>query len=361
MKVKPKLNEVEAYDLKELLEAKGARGAVNLYLNENFVVNNEEIRRIVEEAVKGVDFRSYPEPYGAEAAKAIAGFYGLSEDEVFVGNGSDDALDRILRLFVAEGDNVVINEPTFFMYSFFARLYGGEKREVLLRPGFKLDVEGILDNCDEKTSMVIICSPNNPTGNQFDRADIEEILSGFDGLVVVDEAYADFGRFSLLGLIKDYENLIVLRSFSKAFGLASVRAGFAAANGKLVGWLRRSAGPFPVGGLTQRIVKAALENWGVFEKAIKEVVKERERLFRELKAIDGIEPFPSDANFILFKVVKEGLSAGFVHEALKEAGVYVKNKSGAPLLENCLRVTVGDPAMNERFLSSLKEILEGAG
>lgn len=361
MKVKPKLKDAEAYDLKELLEVKGARGAINLYLNENFVVNNEEVRRIVEEAVKGVDFRSYPEPHGAEAAEAIAEFYGLSEDEVFVGNGSDDALDRLLRLFVAEGDNVVINEPTFFMYSFFTRLYGGEKKEVLLRRDFKLDVDGVLDCCDEKTSMVIICSPNNPTGNQFDRADIEEILSGFEGLVVVDEAYADFGRFSLLGLVKEYENLVVLRSFSKAFGLASVRAGFAAANEELVGWLRKSAGPFPVGGLTQKIVKAALENWRAFEKAIGEVVKERERLLRELESIDGVKPFPSDANFILFKVVKEGASAGFVHEALKEAGVYVKNKSEAPLLENCLRVTVGDANMNENFLLKLKEILEGVG
>jgi histidinol-phosphate aminotransferase len=358
--IRPEIEEVKPYDVKDLLEIKDLKTIAKLDLNENLLISNREIKKIVKEAIKEVDFRLYPKPYGKEAAEAIAEFYGLKEEKIFVGNGSDDLLDKLSRTFISKGSNVIINEPTFAMYSFFIKLYGGEKKEVLLKPNFQLNVDEILNKCDLKTSMVIICSPNNPTGNQFDIKDVEKVLKNFDGLVVVDEAYVDFADYSIINLVEKYENLVVLRSFSKSFGLASIRAGFAAANEKVINYLMKVSGPFSVNALTQKIIKMALKNWSLFKKEIEFIVKEREWMFNELKKIDEVTPFPSKANFILFKINKNNLSTKFICDKLKLLGVYVKNRSKDPLLEKCLRVTVGTRKMNIKFISGLKKILNEA-
>jgi len=355
--IRPEIEEVTPYDVKDLLEIKSMKNIVKLDLNENLLVSNKEVKKIIEKAIKKLDFRFYPKPYGKEAAEAIAEFYNLKEEKIFVANGSDDLIDKLSKAFIPNGSNVIINEPTFTMYSFFTRLYGGEKREALLKQNFQLDVNGILNKCDSKTSMIIICSPNNPTGNQFNIEDIKKILKNFDGLVVVDEAYADFGEYSTINLVEKYENLVVLRSFSKSFGLASIRAGFAVADEKVVNYLMRVSGPFLVNSITQKVIKIALENWGLFKREIDYVIKERERLFSELKKMDGVTPFPSKANFILFKVDKNDLSTEFICNNLKHLGVYIKDRSKEPLLEKCLRVTVGTRKMNAKFISELKKIL----
>ncbi|MBS7655108.1 histidinol-phosphate transaminase [Candidatus Bathyarchaeota archaeon] len=356
--IRPEVEEVKPYDVKDLLEIKSLKTIVKLDLNENLFTSNREIKKIVEKAIKKLDFRFYPKPYGKEAIESIAEFYNLKEEKIFVANGSDDLLDKISKTFIPKGSNIIINEPTFNMYSFFVKLYGGEKREVLLKPNFQLDVNSILSKCDSKTSMVIICSPNNPTGNQFSIEDVEKILKDFDGLVVVDEAYVDFGDFSIINLVEKYENLIVLRSFSKSFGLASIRAGFAAADEKVVNYLMRVSGPFSVNSITQKIIKIALEEWSLFKRKIKCIIKEREWLFNELKKIDGVTPFPSKANFILFKINKNDLSIESICSKLKRLGVYIKDRSKDPLLEKCLRVTVGTRKMNIKFTSELKKVLK---
>ncbi|MBS7658514.1 MAG: histidinol-phosphate transaminase [Candidatus Bathyarchaeia archaeon] len=356
--VRSEIEGIIPYDVKDLLEIKNLKTITKLDLNENLLISNKEIKRIISKAVKEIDFRFYPKPYGKEAVEAIAKFYNLKEEKIFVANGSDDLLDKLSKAFIPKGSNVIINEPTFTMYSFFIKLYGGEKREVLLTQNFQLNVEDILNKCDSKTSMVIICSPNNPTGNQFNVEDIEKILKSFDGLVIVDEAYADFGDFSMLNLIEKYENLVILRSFSKSFGLASIRAGFAAANEKVISYLTKVSGPFLVNSITQKIIKVALEEFNLFKEVIKRIIKEREWLFNQLKKIDGVTPFPSKTNFILFRINKNDLSTKSICTKLKCSGIYIKDRSKDPLLEKCLRVTVGTRRMNVKFISELKKILK---
>jgi histidinol-phosphate aminotransferase len=263
-----------------------------------------------------------------------------------------------MKVFVKKGSKVLVVEPTFSMYGYYTQLYGGKKVAALLRPNFELDVEGILEKCDEKTSLLIICSPNNPTGNQFKKEYVEKILQEFDGLVVVDEAYVDFAKYTVVDWTKNFDNLIVLRTFSKAFGLAGIRAGFFVSNKAIVEYAKRVTPPFDVNIVTQRLIALILQNWSYFQQRIKYIIEERERLRNTLAKIDGVTPYPSDANFILFKITKDNFSSSTVKERLERRGVLVKDRGNLPLLENCIRVAVGMCNLNETFVSALKDALE---
>jgi histidinol-phosphate aminotransferase len=252
----------------------------------------------------------------------------------------------------------MVVEPTFPMYTFFTQLYGGKKVTVMLGSNFELDVDAILKKADKETSLLFVCSPNNPTGNQFREADIKRLLQEFNGVVVVDEAYADFARYSVINWVRDYENLAVLRSFSKAFGLAGLRLGYLVSNSTLVKYVQRVMDPFNVNVITQQLITSALQNWNYFEERINFVINEREWLMNNLTKVDGVTPYPSDANFILFKITKSNLTSAIVKERLENRNVLVKDRGHLPLLENCIRVTVGTRNMNETFLSALKESLE---
>jgi histidinol-phosphate aminotransferase len=221
-----------------------------------------------------------------------------------------------------------------------------------------LDVDKILENIDEKTPLLILCSPNNPTGNQFKMSDIEKILQEFKGVVVVDEAYVDFAKYSVIDWVRNFDNLIVLKSFSKAFGLAGVRAGFLVSNKTIVDYVKRVTSPFNVNIVAQRLIVLVLKNWEYFKERIQFIIQEREWLENNLAKIDGIVPYPSDANFILFKVNRTNLSSSTVTKRLENRNVLVKDRGNLPLLTNCIRVTVGTRKMNEAFLSALKESLE---
>jgi len=330
---------------------------VKLDLNENLVIDANFIKNLLISACENTDPRLYPPPRGMLALKAISKFYGLDEEMIIVGNGLDELLDIIAKAFVKSGANIIIVEPTFSMYDFFVRLYGGDKLEVLLKPDFTLDVERILE-LRKKASLLILCSPNNPTGNQFKEENVKALLEEFKGLVVIDEAYVEFAKYSVLKWVKKFDNLIVLRTFSKAFGLAGMRAGFAVSNSSITESLRRIMLPFNVNSITQKIIVLVLENWVYFKKQIERIIQEREWLFKKLKEINGIKPFPSDTNFILLKITKKGLTSSAVKEQLQEKGVLVKDRGMLPLLDNCLRVTVGTHRMNENFIQKLEEVLE---
>jgi histidinol-phosphate aminotransferase len=249
-------------------------------------------------------------------------------------------------------------EPTFPMYTFFTQLYGGNKVTVMLGPNFDLNVDAILKMADKETALLFVCSPNNPTGNQFRESDIKKLLREFKGIVVVDEAYADFAPYSVINLVRDYDNLAVLRSFSKAFGLAGLRLGYLVSNKSIVKYVQRVISPFNLNVVTQQLITLALQNWNSFEERIKFVINEREWLLENLTRIDGVNPYPSAANFILFKVNKSNFTSATIKERLEDRNVLVKDRGHLPLLENCIRVTVGTRNMNETFLSALKEALE---
>jgi len=252
----------------------------------------------------------------------------------------------------------LVAEPTFPMYTYYVKMYGGRKVTVLLNSDFELDVDGILKKIDKETSLLILCSPNNPTGNQFKMGEIEKILEEFNGLVVVDEAYVDFAKYTIIDWVRNFDNLVVLRTFSKAFGLAGIRFGFLVSNRSIVDFVKRVTPPFNVNILTQRLIALVLQNWEYFKEQTQKIVKEREWLRNKLVKIDGVTPYPSDANFILFKINRNNLSSAAVTKRLEDRNVLVKDRGSFPLLANCIRVTVGTRKMNETFLSALKETLE---
>jgi histidinol-phosphate aminotransferase len=275
-----------------------------------------------------------------------------------VANGADEIMDLLMKVFVRRGSKVMVVEPTFPMYTFFAELYGGKKVTVMLKKDFSLNVDAILKRADKDTRLLFVCSPNNPTGNQFRESDIKRLLEEFKGVVVVDEAYVDFAAGSVINWIRDYDNLAVLRSFSKAFGLAGLRLGYLVSSKHVVKYVQRVVGPFNVNSVTQQAIVLALQNWSYFKEKINLVVNEREWLMKNLQQIDGTKPYPSDANFILFKVTKTNLTSAVVTERMENRNVLVKDRGHLPLLDNCIRVTVGTRKMNESFVSALKASLE---
>ncbi|MBN1785311.1 MAG: histidinol-phosphate transaminase [Candidatus Bathyarchaeota archaeon] len=356
--VQKEVKNISCYEVKTILGQKSQEKIAKMNLNENFAIPNDTIEKLLLDACRSIDVRAYPPPRGKLASKAISSFLGFSESEISVANGADEIMDLLMKVFVRKRSKVITVEPSFPMYTFFTELYGGSTVPVLLRPDFSLDVDAILQKADKNTRLLFVCSPNNPTGNQFQEAEIKRLLQEFNGVVVVDEAYVDFAEGSVINWVRDYDNLVVLRSFSKAFGLAGLRLGYLISSTSIVKYVQRVVGPFNVNSVTQQTIALALEKWSYFKKQIKYVVNEREWLMKNLQQIDGVKPYSSDTNFILFKVTKPHLTSATVTERMETRNVLIKERGHLPLLENCIRVTVGNRDMNETFLSALKESLE---
>ncbi|MCZ2808466.1 MAG: histidinol-phosphate transaminase [Candidatus Bathyarchaeota archaeon] len=356
--VRKEVFELSLYEVESILERTLDERIVKMDLNENFAVASDVMEKLLLDACRDIDVRVYPPPYGDMAIKALSDFLGFSESEISVGNGADEVLDLLMKAFVKKDSKVVVVEPTFPMYTYFTQLHGGRKVTVLLGPNFQLDIDAILKKIDRETAILVLCSPNNPTGNQLREGAIKKILREFDGIVVVDEAYVDFAKYTVIDWVRNFDNLVVLRTFSKAFGLAGIRFGFLVSNKSIVDYVKRVTSPFNLNIVTQRLIALALKNWNYFKEQIKFIINEREWLRKNLDKIDGITPYSSDANFILFKVTKNSLSSLTVAERLKSRNVLVKDRGNLPLLANCIRVTVGTRNMNETFVSALKEALE---
>jgi histidinol-phosphate aminotransferase len=356
--VQKEVKDLSCYEVKTILGQKDQEKIVKMNLNENFAMPTTVIQELLLDACRSIDVRAYPPPRGSLATKAISCFLGFSESEVSVANGADEIMDLLMKVFVRRGSKVIVAEPTFPMYTFFAELYGGKKVTVMLKKDFSLDVDSILKKADKETRLLFVCSPNNPTGNQFRESDIKQLLDEFNGVVVVDEAYVDFASCSVINWVRDYDNLAVLRSFSKAFGLAGLRLGYLVSSKSVVKYVQRVVGPFNVNSVTQQAIVLALQKWSYFKEKLDLVVKEREWLMKNLEQIDGVKPYPSDANFILFKVTKDDLNSAALTEHMENRNVLVKDRGHLPLLENCIRVTVGTRDMNKTFVSALKASLE---
>ncbi|MBC7127033.1 MAG: histidinol-phosphate transaminase [Candidatus Methanosuratincola petrocarbonis] len=329
-------------------------GRVRMGLNENMLVNRFFSDTLLAEAVKRVDAREYPPPKGWAAARAIAESLGVWEDEVLIGNGSDEILDLVAKVFLSsKGREAIVVDPTFEMYKFYTGIAGGKTRQVLTTGDFDLSAESVLSAIGDSTKVIFICSPNNPTGRQFNRDEVLRVVEESGRVVVLDEAYADFAPYSLAGECTQHENLLVLRTFSKAFGMAGLRVGYCIGNAKLLEWLRAAQSPFSVNSVAQEMVRLVLENRKVYESFIKQVVEERNYLMAELEMISGVEVYESDANFILFRL-PQGVDSGEVVRRLGEGGMDVRDRGGLPLLENCIRVTVSTRENNLKFIEMLK-------
>jgi histidinol-phosphate aminotransferase len=272
---------------------------------------------------------------------------------MLLGNGSDECIDLLIRAFCTpKEDNIIICPPTYGMYEVYAHINDVPVKGVPLSPGFQLNLEGIEESIDVRTKIIFLCSPNNPTGNSLDREDIEIILNNFDGVVVIDEAYINFSRQrSFVAELKDYPNLVVMQTLSKAWGLAALRLGMIFASSEIIEVLNKIKPPYNINEPAQELALKALDNLEEVNAMIKETVKEREVLVKELSALSIVQKvYPTDANFVLAKV--EGATE--IYNYLKEQGIIVRNRSNVLLCEDSLRITVGTPEQNEQLLSLLK-------
>ncbi|MCS7095508.1 MAG: histidinol-phosphate transaminase [Candidatus Bathyarchaeota archaeon] len=325
--------------------------------NENFFIPKENLQKILFEVVREIDPRIYPQEEEQELRERISAYVKSPRECIALGNGSDEIMERITRTFLREGDQAITVQPTFSMYKHAVKLQRAELIEVPLREDFSLDTEAILSKTTRRTKILFLCSPNNPTGNQFALEDIKNLLENFPGIIVIDEAYAEFARSSVASLCEDFDNLIVLRTFSKAFGLAGLRLGYCISNERVTTILARNVGlPYPVNLIALKSGVKILENMELVEDAIQRLIKERTRLIEELNKVTGVKAFDSKANFVMFTTEK---SMEKVYQALLRRGIIVKKLGEILKLKNCFRTTVGLPEMGDRLIDVLKAINAG--
>ena len=299
------------------------------------------------------DFNRYPDPYQSDLKAKISAIKGVPSKNIFVGNGSDEAIDLLFRIFCEPGkDNAIIFPPTYGMYEVCAAMNDVKLKKLPLTREFQLDLPAIESEVDENTKLIFICSPNNPTGNSIRYQDIEILLNSFEGLVVVDEAYINFARQrTMIPALMDYPNLVILQTLSKAWGLAGLRIGMAFAGEPIINYLNKVKYPYNISTATQGLALKALNEIAVVNDWITIVVEQREWLSEKLAVLPTIERiYPSDANFILVKI-KNARSA---YEFLAGKGIVVRDRSKIVLCEDCLRITIGTPEENQQLLDTLK-------
>ena len=300
------------------------------------------------------NYNRYPDPLQLDLKDAISKIKGVPIENTFLGNGSDEAIDLLFRAFCNPGkDNVIVLPPTYGMYEVSANINDVEIRKVSLLPNFQLDMEKIAEAIDKNTKLIFICSPNNPTGNSIKREDIETILANFNGIVVVDEAYINYARQkTFIQELTEYANLVVLQTFSKAWGLAALRLGMAFSSTKVIDILNKIKPPYNINQATQDLAFEALKNIAQVNDWIKESVAERDRLSKALNEINIVKKvYPSDANFILTEVT----DAPKIYDTLVEQGIIVRDRSKVTLCEGCLRITVGTKEENDKLLNVLEK------
>ncbi len=294
----------------------------------------------------------YPDPNGRMLKEWISKYRNVDPACMVLGNGSDEVLDMIFKCCQVAGGNIVVPSPSYGMYDVLAATYGMETRKVLLDDGFGLNATNLLQTVNEQTRLIIVCSPNNPTGNVLAQEEIEKLLQSFKGLVVVDEAYIDFaGAPSLVMLLGSYPNLMVVQTFSKAFGMAGLRLGVGYASAEMITFLHKVKLPYNLNILTQQNVATQLQRLDKVVANIHECLLQRDLLCNALVQLPCVEKvYPSDANFLLVQFD----DAPKVLAYLLQQGIVVRDRSKEPLCNNCLRITVGTPEEDQLLLKTLK-------
>jgi len=301
------------------------------------------------------NYNRYPDPSQTEIKKKVAQLHNLKPCEIFVGNGSDEAIDLLFRIFCRpEIDNVLICPPTYGMYEVSAEINDAKVKRASLTNDFELDFDAIQNEFDEKTKLLFICSPNNPTGNSFDREEILRIVEIFGGIVIIDEAYIHFScEQSFVSEINNFPNLVILQTFSKAWGLAGLRVGLALANEEIIALFNKVKPPYNVSEIAQQAILQAFENKSQAEKSITEIISERERLIEKLENFSCVKKvYPSDANFVLVKTT----DAEKIYKFLLAEKIVVRNRNNVELCTGCLRITVGTYEENENLLEAISKL-----
>ena len=301
-------------------------------------------------------YNRYPDPMQWAVKEKIAAIKNIAPEKIFLGNGSDEPIDIVFRAFCEPGiDNVVSIDPTYGMYQVAADINNVEVRKVKLNDDFGFSAQKLLDAANIYTKAIFICSPNNPTGNILDKEEIIKLITGFDGLVVVDEAYIDFSpESSLLPELDKYENLIILQTFSKAWGMAGIRLGMAFAQPEIIRIFNKIKYPYNINMLTQKKALELLDLLPEKDEWVKTIVDERDKMVRKLFKLSFVQVvYPSDANFILVKMH----DARGIYEHLKDQKIIVRDRSKITLCDDCLRITIGSPKENKKLRKALKELI----
>ena len=299
-------------------------------------------------------YNRYPDPLQFEVKKRLSEIKGVPPKHIFLGNGSDEAIDILFRSFCNPGvDNVILVPPTYGMYEVSANINDIAIKRVPLTEDFQLNLEGIAEAIDSKTKLIFICSPNNPTGNSINREDVETVLANFDGIVVIDEAYINFSRQkTFIQELTEYANLVILQTLSKAWGLAGLRIGMAFASEEIIEVMNKVKPPYNINEASQQLTLKALQNIDLINLWIRETLAERDKLVLELKDFDFVlDIYPSDANFILVKTT----DPKGIYTYLVSKGIIVRDRSKVELCEGCLRITIGTPEENITLKQTLKE------
>jgi len=297
-------------------------------------------------------YNRYPDPLQIKVKEKISSIKNVPIENIFLGNGSDECIDVLIRAVCEPGkDNLLICPPTYGMYEVSANINDVALKKVPLTPAFQLDLPAIEEAIDDHTKMIFLCSPNNPTGNSLIREDVEMILNNYFGLVVIDEAYINFSRQrSFLQELNDYPNLVVMQTLSKAWGLAALRIGMSFASTEIINVMNKIKPPYNINQASQELALQALDELGQVNDLIREIVKGRESLTRELLKIPQVQKiYPSDANFLLVKIS----NAREVYEYLLDQQIVVRDRSRVILCDDCLRITVGTPLENENLIKAL--------
>lgn len=308
-------------------------------------------------SVGGGRYERYPDPHQRAIKARLAEIKGVRAEQIFLGNGSDEAIDLLFRVFCEAGqDHVLLNPPTYGMYQVSADINGVEARKAPLQRDYQLDMSALGERLAETPKLTFLCSPNNPTGNLLRREDIINVLEQSQGLVIVDEAYIDFApRATLLPLLDQYPNLVVLQTFSKAWGMAGLRLGMAFAHPEVIEAMDRVKPPYNVNQLTQEVVLEALAKPEEKDEMVATILTERKRLTEALQSLPQVqEIFPTDANFVLIRVADPNA----IYDDLIKEKIIIRNRSRVLLCEGCLRITVGTAAENDQLITSLQKLTQ---
>ena len=344
--IKPHIRTIAPYKSARDLYAKAA--GVLLDANEN------PLGSVLDGDYSGLSLNRYPDPKQRDLRESLGKYLSVPVDKLFFGVGSDEIIDLVMRLFCSpERDSVLIVEPTYGMYQTVADIQNVRTNICLLNDDFTIDPARVLGALSTTDRIIFLCSPNNPTGNLLDKSAIELIAGTFNGIVVVDEAYIDFAHdnASAVSLLQKYNNVVILRTFSKAWGLAAVRCGYTIADPEIISYLFKIKAPYSINVLTEHAILTAMNRIARKDNYVKEILAQRELLVAKLKTFDFIEEiFPTDANYLLIRLQ----DARKIHKELMDEGVIIRDRSSQPLLENCLRITVGTADENEKLLRGLE-------
>jgi histidinol-phosphate aminotransferase len=305
--------------------------------------------------IKELKLNRYPDPKQKDLIKLVGDYYKINEKNLFFGVGSDEIIDLLIRIFCEpQKDKVLIPEPTYGMYKVACEINNIETIPVFLNDQFQVDIDAIKKVTNENVKIIFLCSPNNPTGNLLKKEDVIELCKTSNSIIVVDEAYIDFSiNDTFANEVMNFSNLVILRTFSKAWGLAGIRLGYCIANEEIIKILFKVKAPYNINSFSRYIISNAIENSNIKDEFVKMLLKERGRLKNQLEILpEVLKVYPSDANFLLVKFI----DCRKIKSALFEKGIIVRDRSNQPKLENCIRISIGSEEENDKLWEVLKNI-----